>query len=121
MGSASSSKAEDDEESGRSQRPRRSTRTRIDYANPDAATVIAEVDDEEPGGLNVTRKGQIGRGSGGGAGRGKKRGNVTRKQKVILFMFNNFFSLFCLHTYILILILHIFHISFIRYKKKITF
>lgn len=29
-----------------SQRPRRSTRTRIDYANPDAGTVVAEFDDE---------------------------------------------------------------------------
>jgi hypothetical protein len=36
-------------------RPRRSTRTTIDYANPDAGTVIAEVEDEEPGGLNIVK------------------------------------------------------------------
>ncbi|KAL3083032.1 hypothetical protein niasHS_010834 [Heterodera schachtii] len=40
-----------------SQRPRRSTRTRIDYANPDAVTVLAEVDDEEPSGTAKRQKG----------------------------------------------------------------
>lgn len=39
-----------------STRPRRSTRTNIDYANPDAATVIAEVDDEEPDGGSSASK-----------------------------------------------------------------
>nr|CAD2143848.1 unnamed protein product [Meloidogyne enterolobii] len=33
-----------------SPRPRRSTRSRVDYANPDPMTVVAEADDEEPGG-----------------------------------------------------------------------
>ncbi|KAI3422224.1 hypothetical protein GPALN_012755 [Globodera pallida] len=45
------------DESSASQRPRRSTRTRIDYANPDAVTVLAEVDDEEPSGNAKRQKG----------------------------------------------------------------
>uniref|UniRef100_A0A915EL31 Uncharacterized protein n=1 Tax=Ditylenchus dipsaci TaxID=166011 RepID=A0A915EL31_9BILA len=56
-----------------SSRPRRSTR-RIDYANPDSATVIAEVDDEEPGGLTSGRRG-------GGRGRAKGRAPASGKAK----------------------------------------
>lgn len=83
MGNAGSSTVvEEEKELSLSQRPQRSTRARIDYANPDAVTVIAEVDDEEPRGLSVTRKGFRSRVSGNGVGRGKKRSTIGKKRKV---------------------------------------
>jgi hypothetical protein len=88
-------------------RPRRSTRTNIDYANPDAGTIIAEVsfyfetpltihfqvDDEEPGGLNVVKGGRRStRGRAPGAGR--KRKAAGSEDDGGKFHFNNYnFSL----------------------------
>lgn len=83
LGSAGSSKVvEKEEDLDRSQRPRRSTRTRIDYANPDVVTVIAEVDDEEPRGLSLARRGLRNRAFGTSVGRGKKRDIGGKKRKV---------------------------------------
>lgn len=59
-----------------SPRPRRSTRSRVDYANPDPMTVVAEADDEEPGGgaKRITRNAP---GRKPIVGRGRKRKVTT--------------------------------------------
>uniref|UniRef100_A0A0N5ASC4 HABP4_PAI-RBP1 domain-containing protein n=1 Tax=Syphacia muris TaxID=451379 RepID=A0A0N5ASC4_9BILA len=53
-------------------RPRRSTRSTVDYANPDVATVVAEQEDLENEACFFTRG--RGRGRGRGGHRGGKRG-----------------------------------------------